>query len=67
MQQLLISSRKLGDPSYLKHYIKSFPGHVPDVVEQYMKEENQLSWPLKKKERVVFDLGVLWYQSQMLE
>ena len=40
MQQLLISSRKSGDPPYLKHYIRSFPGHVPDAVEQYMKDKN---------------------------
>ena len=40
MQQLLISSGKSGDPAYLKHYIRSFPGHVPDAVEQYMKDKN---------------------------
>ena len=40
MQQLLISSGKSGDISYLKHYIQSFPSHVPDVVEQYMKDKN---------------------------
>ena len=31
MKQLLISSGKLGDPAYLKHYLISFPGHVPDA------------------------------------
>ena len=40
MQQLLISSGKSGDPTYLKHYIRSFPGHVPDAMEQYMKDKN---------------------------
>ena len=40
MQQLLISSGKSGDPAYLKHYLRSFLGHVPDAVEQYMKDKN---------------------------
>ena len=39
MQQLLISSGKSGDLAYLKHYLRSFPGHVPDAVEQYMKDK----------------------------
>ena len=39
MQQLLISFGKLGDPSYFKNYLRSFPGHVPDAVEQYMKNK----------------------------
>ena len=39
MQQLLISSGKSGDPTYLKHYLRSFPGHVPNAVEQYMKDK----------------------------
>ena len=39
MQQLLISSGKSGDPAYLKHYLRSFPEHVPDAVEQYMKDK----------------------------
>ena len=40
MQKLLISSGKSGDPTYLKHYLRSFSGHVPDVVEQYMKDKH---------------------------
>ena len=39
MQRLLISSRKLSDPAYLKHYIRSFPGHVPNAMEQFMKDK----------------------------
>ena len=39
MQKLLISSGKSKDPAYLKHYLRSFPGHVPDTVEQYMKDK----------------------------
>ena len=38
MQQLLSSSGKSGDLAYLKHYLRSFLGHVPNVVEQYMKD-----------------------------
>ena len=33
MQKLLIQSGKATDPAYLKHYLRSFPGHVPDAVE----------------------------------
>ena len=33
MQRLLISSEKANDPAYLKHYLRSFTGHVPDAVE----------------------------------
>ena len=40
MQIFLISSGKENDPAYLKHYLRSFPGHVPDAVEQYMKDKN---------------------------
>ena len=40
MQQLLISSEKSGEPAYLEHYLRSFPGHVPNAVEQYMKYKN---------------------------
>ena len=40
MQQLLIFSGKSGDRAYLKHYLKIFPIHVPDAVEQYMKDKN---------------------------
>ena len=40
MQNLLISSGKANDPAYLEHYLRSFPGHVPDAVEKYMKDKN---------------------------
>ena len=40
MQKLLIQSGKATDPAYLKHYLRSFLGHVPDAVEQYLKDKN---------------------------
>ena len=40
MQNLLISAGKADDLAYLKHYLRSFPGHVPDAVEKYMKDKN---------------------------
>ena len=40
MQKLLIQFGKANDPAYLKHYLRSFPGHVPDAVEKYMKDKN---------------------------
>ena len=40
MQKLLIRAGKASDPTYLKHYLRSFPGHVPDAVEKYMKDKN---------------------------
>ena len=40
MQKLLIHSGKASDPAYLKHYLRSFPRHVLDVVEKYMKDKN---------------------------
>ena len=40
MQKLLIRAGKASDPAYLKHYLRSFPGHVPDAVEKYMKDKN---------------------------
>ena len=33
MQNLLVSSGKSGELAYLKHYLRSFPGHVLDAVE----------------------------------
>ena len=33
MQKLLISSGIADKPAYLKHYLRIFPGHVPNVVE----------------------------------
>ena len=39
MQKLLISARKANDLAYLKHYLRSFPGHVPDAVEKFMKDK----------------------------
>ena len=32
MQNLLVSSGKSDEPAYLKHYLRSFPGHVRDAV-----------------------------------
>ena len=40
MQKLLISSGNVDKPAYLKHYIRSFLGHVLDVVEQHLKDKN---------------------------
>ena len=37
MQTLLVSSDKFGEVAYLKHYLRSFPGHVRDAVEQFLK------------------------------
>ena len=39
MQKLLIRAGKASDPAYLKHYLRSFPEHILDVVEQYMKDK----------------------------
>ena len=39
MQNLLVSSGKSSEVAYLKHYLRSFPGHVPDVVEQFLKDK----------------------------
>ena len=41
MQKLLITSGNVDKPAYLKHYLRSFPGHVPDVVEQHLKDKNK--------------------------
>ena len=38
MQKLLIYAGKANDSAYLKHYLRSFPGHVPDAVEKFMKD-----------------------------
>ena len=40
MQKLLISSGNANKPAYLKHYLRSFPSHVPDAVEQHLKDKN---------------------------
>ena len=40
MQKLLIFSGNADKPAYLKHYLRSFPGHVPDAVEQHLKDKN---------------------------
>ena len=40
MQKLLISSSNVDNPAYMKHYLRSFPSHVPDVVEQHLKDKN---------------------------
>ena len=40
MQNLLVSSGKSGEPAYLKHYLRSFPKHVSDVVEQFLKDKH---------------------------
>ena len=40
MQKLLISSGNADKPAYLKHYLRSSLGHVPDVVEQHLKDKN---------------------------
>ena len=40
MQKLLISFGNVDKPVYLKHYLRSFPGHVPDVVEQHIKDKS---------------------------
>lgn len=40
MQKLLISSGNVDKPAYLKHYLGSFPGHIPDAVEQHLKEKS---------------------------
>ena len=39
MQKLLISSGNVDKPAYLKHYLRIFRGHVPDVVEQHLKDK----------------------------
>ena len=40
MQKLLISAGKANDLAYLKHYLRIFPGHVPDAVEKFMKDKS---------------------------
>ena len=40
MQNLLVSSVKSGKATYLKHYLRSFPSHVPDAVEQFLKDKH---------------------------
>ena len=40
MQKLLISSGNANKPAYLKHYLSNIPGHVPDAVEQHLKDRN---------------------------
>ena len=37
MQNLLVSSAKSREPAYLKHYLRIFPGHVLDAIEQFLK------------------------------
>ena len=37
MQNLLITSSNADKPNYLKYYLRSFPGHVPDAVEKFIK------------------------------
>ena len=40
MQKLLISSGNADKPAYLKHYLRIFPRHVLDVVEQHIKDKS---------------------------
>ena len=40
MQKLLISFGNADKPAYLKHYLRSFLGHVPDAAEQHLKDKN---------------------------
>ena len=37
---MFISSGNVNKPAYMKHYLRSFPGHVLDVVEQHLKDKN---------------------------
>lgn len=37
---LLLNAGKVGDHEYIKYYLRSFPGLVPDAVEQYFKDHN---------------------------
>ena len=44
MQKILSSSSNADKPAYLKHYLRSFPSHVPDAVEKNIKgKKNSLS------------------------
>ena len=40
IQKLLISFGNADNPAYLKHYLRSFLGYVPDAVEQHLKDKN---------------------------
>ena len=40
MQKLLISFGNADKPAYLKHYLRSFPGHLPDAIEHHPKNKN---------------------------
>ena len=40
MQKLLISSGNADNPVYLKHYLRRFPRHVPNAIEQHLKDKN---------------------------
>ena len=37
MQKLLISSGNADKPAYLKNYLRSFRGHVPDLLNNILK------------------------------
>ena len=39
MQKLLISFGNADKLAYLEHYLRSFPSHVPDVVEKHIKDK----------------------------
>ena len=39
MKKLLISSGNADKLAYLKHYLRSFLGHVPNAVEQHLKDK----------------------------
>ena len=42
MKKLLISSGNADRPTYLKHYLRGFPGHVPDAIEKHLKDKTSL-------------------------
>lgn len=39
MQMLLLGVGKATDPTYIKYYIRSFPGALPNAVETYFKDK----------------------------
>ena len=40
MQKILMTSSNAYKPVYLKHYLRSFPNHVPDAIDQCIKDKN---------------------------
>ena len=40
MKNILISSSNVGKLDFLKFHLHSFPGNVPNAIEQFLKDKN---------------------------